>query len=133
MEVAMPIRYEVHKDGHMIHAVAEAPLTPEEFIEFEIAHAIDDRIKAPVSELFEISASAFKDITMEDMQEIMRRRGEVNRAALPHRCAICLDSLDDHTWNLAKFYEGMAMLHSPETVIVFANASTAKIWLGCDN
>lgn len=126
----MPIRYSVHEGGHFIHAVGESPVTAKEFVEFEVAHAIDDRIREPVSELLEIEADALKGVTMDDMEEVLERRGEIDRLPTRHRCAISLGSLDEHTWSLAKFYEGMAMLHSPETVIVFANADLARKWIG---
>jgi len=129
----MPISYDVHAGGHLIHAVAKSPLTPQEFVDYEIAHAIDDRIKTPVSELFEIAGEALHDITMDDMKEVIRRRGQVDRLPTHHRCAIVLGCLDDHCWNLAKFYEGMAMLHSPETVIIFANPVIARKWIGFEN
>jgi hypothetical protein len=129
----MPVMYNVYADGHFIHAVAESPLTPQEFVDYEVAHAIDKRIKPPVSELFEVSATAFQDITMDDMKEVLRRRGEVKLLPVPHRCAIVLGSLNSHSWNLAKFYEGMVMLHSPESVIVFANADVARKWIGFEN
>jgi hypothetical protein len=133
----MPISYSVHHGGHFIHAIAESPLTRQEFVDYEVAHAIDRRIKPPVSELFEISADAFKNITMDDMREVLKRRSEASEAVdhlfQPHRCAIVLGSLDDHSWDLAKFYEGMVILHSPETVIVFASADIARRWIGFED
>jgi len=129
----MPISYRVLDEGHFIHAVAKTPLTKEEFIEYEIAHAIDERIKPPVSELFEISAEALKNITMDDMKEVLKYRDTMDRPSQPHRCAITLLSLNDHSWELAKFYEGMAMLHAPESVIVFANVENAKQWIGFED
>jgi len=129
----MPITYEVLGGGHFIHAIVESPLTPQEFVDYEVAHAIDARIKTPVSELLEISGKVLQDITMDDMKEVIRRRGELKRLPTPHRCAMVLGSLDDHSWDLAKFYEGMSMLHSPESVIVFANPDTAKRWIGFEN
>lgn len=126
----MPITYSVHAGGHFIHAIAEHPLTAKEFIDYELSHAIHERMKPPVSELFEISADAFKDITMEDMKKVLKRRSEIDRLPIPHRCAIVLGCLDEHSWNLAKFYERMVMLHSPESVIVFANADVARRWIG---
>ncbi|MGD1019467.1 MAG: hypothetical protein ABSA12_09125 [Verrucomicrobiia bacterium] len=125
----MPISYSVHQEGHYIHAVAKSPLTKQEFVDYEVAHATDKRVKTPVSELFEICADALKNITMEDIREVLGRRGEVGRLPTPHRCAIALGSTDDHTRNLAKFYEGMSMLHSPEVVVVFGDADVAKLWL----
>jgi hypothetical protein len=132
-EDTMPITYNVYAEGHFIHAIAVSPLTPKEFVDFEVAHAIDARIKPPVSELFEIAADAFAHITMDDMKEVIKRRGEVKGLPTPHRCAIALGSLDDHSWDLAKFYEGMVMLHSPESVIVFARADIARRWIGFEN
>ena len=126
----MPISYTVHAGGNFVHAVAKDPLTPQEFIDYEVGHAIDGRIKPPVSELFEIAARLCEHITMDDMHEVLKRRGEVEHLPTPHRCAIVLGSLNDHSWDLATFYAGMAMLHSPETVIVFAHADIAKSWIG---
>jgi len=120
----------VSGDGHFIHAVATGPLTRQEFVDFEVAHATDERIKPPVSELLELSTAALQDITMDDMHEVIRRRGEMDRLPTPHRCAIALDSLDEHAWRLAKFYEGMCMLHSPGSVIVFAHSDIARAWIG---
>ena len=132
-EGTMPISYTVHAEGHFIHAIATSPLTSEEFVDYEVAHAIDVRIKPPVSELFEISAGALQHITMDDMREVLRRRSTLKQLPLPHRCAIALVFAGDLSWNLAKFYEGMVMLHSPETVIVFANADIARTWLGFED
>ncbi len=50
----MPITYEVLDGSYFIHAEVSNALTAEEFIEYEVAHAMDDRIKPPVKELFEI-------------------------------------------------------------------------------
>ena len=66
---------------------------------------------------------------MDDMREVLGRRSKVDRLPTPHRCAIALGSADDHARKLAKFYEGMVMLHSPEVVIVFGDAGVAKQWL----
>jgi len=129
----MPITYKVLADGHFIHAIAKPPLTAQEFIDYEVEHALDSRIKLPVSELFEIAADAFRHITMDDMSEVFNRRGTIKQLPAPHRCAIVLGSLDDHSWSLAKLYEGMAVLHSPESVIVFANADVARQWVGFED
>lgn len=129
----MPISYTVHHDGHFIHAIVEPPIRGREFVEYEVAHAIDARIKPPVSELLEIGAGALEQITMDDMREVIDRRSAIDRRPQPHRCAIALRSLDDHSWRLSKFYEGMVMLHSPETVIVFASVDLARRWLGIED
>ena len=129
----MPISYNVEAGGHFIHAIAESPLTRQEFVDYEVAHAIDRRIKPPVSELFEIAAGSCDQITMDDMREVLKRRREVKGLPTPHCCAIVVGSLDDHAWGLAKFYEGMVMLHSPETVIAFAQADVARRWIGCED
>ncbi|MHC4582021.1 MAG: hypothetical protein ACYS14_11240 [Planctomycetota bacterium] len=126
----MPIAYTVHPGGHFVHAIASSPVTPEEFIGYEVAHAIDSRVRPPVSELLEIQHGACRHITMDDMSKVLERRGELEKRPIPHRCAIVVSYGDAHAWNLAKFYEGMVVLHSPEIVIVFGDASTARIWLG---
>lgn len=126
----MPISYDVHGGGHFISAVASAPLTIEEFVEYEVAHAMDGRISPPVSELFTIQQGAFSQITMDDMLKLLERRKTGERSPTPHRCAIVVALGDAHAWELAKFYEGMAKLHYPESVIVFGDEHTAKIYLG---
>lgn len=126
----MPITYTVHDGGHFIHARAHGTVSPDEFIEYEVKHAIDERIKPPVSELLEIESGALKDVTMDDVSKVFKRRRQIEREPTPHRCAIVVSLSDDHTWNLAKFYEKMAMLHLPEIVIVFGSEQTARTWLG---
>ncbi|HUU40290.1 MAG TPA: hypothetical protein VMW42_05060 [Desulfatiglandales bacterium] len=126
----MPITYTVDHEGHFIHAVAIYPVTIEEFIEYEVAHATDERVKPPVSELLETQRSALKEITLDDMRKALKRREKLEREPEPHRCAIVVSPSDAYGWNLAKFYEGMVMLHTPETVIVFGDVRLARIWLG---
>jgi len=126
----MPITYTVHDGGRFIHAIAKGTISRDEFIEYEIAHATDERINPPVSELIEIESGALKHITMDDVSKVIERRKQIKKGFKPHRCAIVVSLSDDHTWNLAKFYEKMVMLHQPEIVIVFGNLQTAKTWLG---
>ncbi|MDD5723334.1 MAG: hypothetical protein PHY29_06290 [Syntrophales bacterium] len=126
----MPITYEILHGGHYIHAVASAPVTGEEFVEYEIAHAIDNRIKAPLAELFEVKQGACDNITMDDMSEVIRRRKKVEKPPKFHRCAVVVSPHDTHAWNLARFYGGIVMLHAEESVIVFATPDIARIWLG---
>lgn len=129
-ENAMPITYTVHDGGHFIHALAHGTVSPDEFIEYEITHALDDRTKPPVSELLEVESGALKNITMDDVSKVIERRRRIKREPTPHRCAIVVSLSDEHTWNLAKFYEKMVILHLPEIVIVFGNVQTARTWLG---
>ena len=128
----MPIKYTVSDDGHFIHAVASGSVTGQEFVEFEIAHANDKRIKAPVAELFEIQHGALRQVTRSDVFLVMERRKQLSTAPTVHRCAMVVSYGDAHAWDLAKFYEGMTILHSPEIVIIFGDSNTAKIWLGFD-
>jgi hypothetical protein len=44
----MPITYSVYREGHFIHAIAESPLTAKKFVDYEVAHSIDKRIKTLV-------------------------------------------------------------------------------------
>lgn len=129
----MPITYDVHLNGHFIHAVASTTVLPAEFIDYEIAHAIDPQIKPPVAELLEIQLGACRAITEEDMAAVLARRREYPKGPTPHRCAIVVADGDTHAWNLAKFYEGMVQLHYPENVIVFGDIRIARIWLGVDD
>ena len=129
----MPIEYLVSRGGHFVHAVATHPVTRQEFIEYEVAHAIDKNIKTPVSELLEIGHGALRHITKDEMSRVLQRRAEIKRLPLPHRCAIVVSYADAHAWDLAKFYEGMVMLHSPDSVIVFGDINTAKLWLGVED
>lgn len=126
----MPIKYTVSDDGHFIHAIVSAPLTSEEFVEFEIAHAIDERIKAPVSEIFEVKKDALRNINKSDIDKVIEQRKVINKQHTFHRCAIVVSLNDSYAWNLAKFYEGMSLLHFPESVIVFGDIHLAKLWLG---
>jgi hypothetical protein len=126
----MPIEYSVSDDGHCIHAVASEPVTSQEFVDYEIAHAIDGRIRVPVSELFEIRKNSLRNITREDILKVIERRKEIETPHTHHRCGIVVSFNDLHAWDIAKFYEGMSVLHSPEAVIVFGDGRIAKIWLG---
>jgi hypothetical protein len=129
----MPITYDVHQGGHFIHAIASPAVLPPEFVDYEIAHAIDPQIKTPVAELLEIRPGACKAITQDDMVAVLARRQECPRGPTPHRCAIVVADGDTHAWNLARFYEGMVRLHYPENVIVFGDVRIARIWLGVDD
>jgi hypothetical protein len=66
------------------------------------------------------------------MRRVLERRAEIKEKPTPHRCGIVVQYSDTHSWNLAKFYEGMVMLHSPESVIVFGDERVAHTWLGID-
>ncbi len=130
LERVMPIKYVVSPDGHLIHAIASDLVTVEELIEYEVAHAIDDRIKPPVSELLEIQSDAMRQITKADVLRALERRRELTKQHTPHECAIVVSPGGTHAWSLKEYYEGMVVLHSPEMVIVTGNSRTAKIWLG---
>ncbi|MHB0914232.1 MAG: hypothetical protein ACYC5A_02050 [Thermoleophilia bacterium] len=131
-EAQMPIEYEVKDDGRFIHAVASGAVSSEELVAYEISHASDERIKSPLSELLEIKPVAFCNLTQDDVAAIFDSRKQPGGASLSHRCAVVVSPGDTHAWNLAKFYEGMAMLHSPEVMIVFGDRYTAQSWLGVD-
>ena len=128
----MPIEYSVSGDGHFINAVASGHVTAQEFIEYELNHAVDKRIRAPLSELLVIEPGAFRQITTGDISRIIEQRRESADPPITHRCAIVVAASDYHAWDLAKFYEGMFRLHYPEVVIVFADPVTARIWLGME-
>jgi len=128
----MAIEYSVSRDGHFIHAIASGCVTGDEFVEYEVAHAVDSRIKSPVSELLEIQSDALRQITKEDILRVIERRKELSTPHTLHRCAIVVESGGKHTWDLAKFYEGMSILHSLEVVIVFGDSRIARIWLGIE-
>jgi len=126
----MPIKYTVLNNGHYIHAVAEEKFSSHEFIKYEIDHATDSKIKSPIVELFEIRPFALDDISQQDIQQILEERKKINIKPKRHKCALVVSTADIKGWDIAKFYEGMLMLHSPEIVIVFGDINTAKIWLG---
>lgn len=128
----MPIKYSVSKDGHFIHAVAEGVVTNEEFIDYELAHAIDPRLETPCCELLEIPHSAFDQVTAQAIEKTFELRNALNKSHVSHNCAIVVSYLDGIAWDLAKLYEGMAMLHAPRHVVVFGDIDTARIWLGVD-
>ena len=118
-EIVMPIHYQVNHQGHFIHAVTEGDVTADEFVNYEIAHATDDRVRPPVDELFEININALKNITTDDITRIFDQRKKVPHPPQPHRCAIVVKLGDTHSWKIAKFYETMVALHAPENVIIF--------------
>jgi hypothetical protein len=126
----MPITYSVSENGRFIHAIAYYPVSNQEFIDYEIAHAIDERIKSPVTELFEIRDNALKKIGKEDIESIINRRKELSKSPVHHKCGIVVSINDTNSWDIAKFYEGMYTLHFPESVIVFGDVHIAMIWLG---
>lgn len=126
----MPITYDVHNHGHTVLAIASGVVTGEEFVEYEIAHAVDARIKSPLSELLVVRTGALKSITKEDIEEVVRQRKAQPNPPLHHKCAIVISLSDAESWKIAKFYEGMLRLHDPKNVIVFGDESTARIWLG---
>jgi hypothetical protein len=53
--------------------------------------------------------------------------------SIPHHCAIVVSYSDNIGWDLAKFYEAMAIAHSPKSVIVFGDIGIAKKWLGVES
>lgn len=128
----MPIEYSVLGGGHLIHAIAKSPVTADEFVEYEVAHAIDERINPPVSELLEIKTGALSHITRDDISRVLEKRKIISRDPTRHRCGIVVNYGDSHGWDIAKLYEGMSILHSPELVIVFGDVYTARLWLGFD-
>ena len=128
----MPIVYEVHHEGHFIHAMATGTLTSRDFINYEIEHTTDTRLKPPVVELLEISHGACKDLSRDDFEVILEHRKKLAPAPVRHRCAILVSYDDSHCWNITEFYSGMVNLHLPESVIVFGDSRTARIWLGVD-
>ncbi|MDY6862765.1 MAG: hypothetical protein SV062_07220 [Thermodesulfobacteriota bacterium] len=126
----MPIKYNVSPDGHFIHAIANGIITPKEFIEFEVAHGSDKRLKPPVNELLEIEYGACRNINKDDISKVLQRRKEIKDPPTPHRCAIVVSYGDAQSWDIASFYEGMVIVHYPETVIVFGDSRIARTWLG---
>lgn len=126
----MPISYNVSDNGNIILAVASAVVTAEEFIDYEIKHALDPRLRSPVCELLEIQKGALRNITRDDVTAVLESRKKIGRPRIVHRCGLVVASGDAHDWDIAKFYEGMNILHSPEVVIVFADTDVAKTWLG---
>ena len=128
----MPITYEVHRDGHFIHALAGGNLTGRDFIDYENKHAADKRLNSPVVELLEISFGACKSLTRSDFEEVLEHRKKLKSPPVTHRCAILVTYGDNHCWSIAEFYSGMVNLHFPENVIVFGDAQTARIWLGVE-
>ena len=129
----MPIKYSVSDNGHFIHAIASAPVTKEDFVEYEVDHAVDERISSPVSELLEIKCGSMQHITNDDISKVLECRKNTDKQHTRHRCAIAVPCGEDHDWDIAKFYERMTILHSPEVVIVFGDSYRARRWLGYEN
>ena len=129
----MPISYDILNDGHFIHAKTYGNVTGKDFIDFEVAHAIDKRLKPPVVELLEIENDSLKNITEKDITSVIDRREKLVNLPNPHRCAIVVSLGDIHGFDLAKYYGGMVSLHYPEDVIVFGDVFVARAWLGIDS
>ncbi|MGD2095058.1 MAG: hypothetical protein PVH77_08645 [Phycisphaerales bacterium] len=128
----MPIEYTIHNDGHFIHAIASSTVTDKDLVDYEVDHNKDERIKIPVDELFEVHLGAFQNVTRDGVSKLMEHKKE-SREPIPHRCAIVVSYSDNIAWDLAKFYEKMAIAHSPKSVIVFGDIGIAKKWLGAES
>ncbi len=128
----MPITYSVSNNGHFIHAKTSGKVTGQEFVDYEVAHAIDKRLKPPIAELMEIENDSLKIVTENDISQIIEQRESIVSLPTPHRCAIVVSLGDIHAWNLARFYEGMVTLHYPENIVVFGDSMVARTWLGID-
>jgi len=128
----MPITYSISNNGHFIHAKTSGDVTGQEFIEYEVLHAIDKRLKSPIAELMEIENDSLNIVTESDITKVMDQREKIVNLPHPHRFAIIVSLGDIHAWNLARFYEGMVTLHYPESVVVFGDVFVARAWLGVD-
>ena len=123
----MPITYSVSNNGHFIFAKTNGNVTSKEFIDYEVSHAIDKQLKAPISELIEVENDSLKKVTENDLSSIMDQREKIVTLPNPHRCAIVVSLGDIHTWNLARFYGEMVTLHYPESVVVFGDTMLSLI------
>ena len=126
----MPIKYEIQDDGRFIIASAHGIVTDRDFVEYEVAHAGDARVKSPADELLEITSDADIQLTRDGILEALQKNKELAERRIRHRCAIVVSCAEKIAWDLAKFYESMARLHGRSSVIVFASSNIAKIWLG---
>lgn len=130
----MPIKYEIQDNGRFINAKAYGIVTDKDFVEYEVAHAGDERIKSPADELLEITSDADIQLTREGILEALQKNKELAERRIRHRCAIVVSCAEKIAWDLARFYESMARLHGNSSVIVFASSDVAKVWLdraGC--
>ena len=128
----MPITYNVHNHGHTIIATASGAVTGGEFVKYELAHTNDATIKSPTSELLVVREGALRSITKDDIEEVVQQRKTRPNPPMLHKCAIVISPEDTKSWEIAKFYEGMAKLHYPKNVIVFGDERIARIWLGIE-
>jgi len=81
----------------------------------------------------EIENDSLKIVTENDISQVIERRESIVSLPTPHRCAIVVSLGDIHSWNLARFYEGMVTLHYPENIVVFGDLLVARNWLGMDD
>jgi hypothetical protein len=126
----MPIVYEIHDKGRFIYAKAFGTVTDQDLLEYEMAHASDERIKGPADEVLDITADAKVLLTREGIQEALRIAGQMGDRWPCRRCAIVVRGFGQEIWDLAKFYETMSHSYARFSVIVFGNADVANIWLG---
>ena len=79
----MPITFNILNQGHFIHAKTHGNVTGLEFVEFEVAHAIDKRLKPPVVELLEIENDSLKNISEKDITNVIDQRDTANFINFP--------------------------------------------------
>jgi len=126
----MPIKYEVLDDGRFILAKAYGIVTDADFIEYEVAHTSNSRIRPPTDELLEIAPDAAIQVTRQGILKALQKHKKLGGHQHDHRCAIVVISPERIAWDIAKFYESMAKMHFPSSVIVFAAYDIARLWLG---
>jgi hypothetical protein len=126
----MPIKYNVLRAGRFIQAVASGIVTEDEWIEYEITHSIDDRIKPPLCELLRIDYDTYRNVTKDGLLRALESRNHQDKRHVPHRCAVVVTPGDVQGRSLTKLYEGLRALHYPESVILFGDERMAMTWLG---
>jgi hypothetical protein len=126
----MPIKYDVLRAGHFVKAVASGIVTEDEWIEYEVRHTVDDRIKPPLCELLRIDYEAYRNFTKDGLLRALENRKNQDKRPVPHRCAVVVTPGDVQGWSLTRLYEGLRTLHYPESVILFGEDRMAMTWLG---
>jgi hypothetical protein len=122
----MPIEYTVSEDGTFVHTVCTGFPSPNDLIRHEESLLVDDRIRKPgFKELFDASGIQGTDVEKDTVEKVAQIVLSNPGKLTASKVAIVVG--DQATYQKARYYE--KLIGSLETIIVFNDASIAKIWL----
>ncbi|RJQ45898.1 MAG: hypothetical protein C4534_03670 [Gaiellales bacterium] len=122
----MPIDFSISDDGHFIETMISGELSCPELVEYEIAHTTDERLRSPLLELLEVSPGSICRLDDGELAAIFECRKENARLFRSHRCVLVISPEDVRAPELNRFFADLTLLHSPEVVVIFGDAPTAR-------